>query len=64
MNIKTLDNFNAYLDNVEEYSQNEYQLDIVSDYRNYLTNHNDHFTLEMYRKIKQLSYQVDLQKAL
>ena len=64
MNLKKLANFQSWLEIVSSNSTNTYQLDIVSDYTQYLTDHNNHFTLEMYRKLEQIVKQVRLEKGL
>lgn len=56
MNPKTLNNFTNWLSLIEDNSSVQYQLDIASTYRLYLSEHNNHFTLEMYRKVKQITY--------
>lgn len=58
MNLKTKANFDFWLDEVEENSTNSYQTRIVTEYRTYLARHNGHFTLEMYRKLKQIVTQI------
>lgn len=62
MNIKKTTNFKNWLDEVTLNYTSQYQLDIVTDYRNYLANHNDRFTLEMYRKLEQIVKQTRLAK--
>lgn len=62
MNLKKLANFENWLDEIDAYSTVQYQLDIVSDYRAFLSEHNNNFTLEMYRKLEQIVKQVRLNK--
>lgn len=62
MNLKKTTNFKNWLEEVTNNYTSQYQLDIVNIYTTYLSNHNDHFTLEMYRKLEQIVKQTRLSK--